>query len=96
MKEAYLTRDNRLVKAGQWLEQIGRGRGGWKQPQEPALLVLDMQEFFLNKKSHAFIPAAKHIVANINALIKAYREADLPVIFTRHALKDGEDAGMMG
>lgn len=55
-----------------------------------------MQDFFLDKKSHAYIPTTELIVPNVRALIQAYRKNGMPVIFSRHAHKEGEDLGMMG
>ena len=60
----------------------------------PALLVLDMQEYFLSPESHAFVPSAPAILPGILTLIEAFNRADRPVIFTRH-LNTLEDAGMM-
>lgn len=59
-----------------------------------ALLVLDMQEYFLRPDSHAFIPSAPAIVPNLQALIANYRAAGRPILFTRHVNTDA-DAGMM-
>jgi len=64
-------------------------------PRDSALLVIDMQRFFLDKGSHAYLPMAKPIVSRIRKLIKFYRAKGLPIIFTRHAVKKGEDAGIM-
>lgn len=59
-----------------------------------ALLVLDMQSYFLDPASHAFIPSAPAILAGINALIDAYTRHGLPVFLSRH-LNTTQDAGMM-
>ncbi len=59
-----------------------------------ALLVLDMQEYFLNADSHAFIPSAPAIIPNLQTLITNFQSADRPIIFTRHINTDA-DAGMM-
>lgn len=70
-------------------------RGG--QPLNPprsALLVLDLQNYFLTPASHAFIPSAPAILPGIQALIQAYRRGGLPVVFTRHA-NTPQDAAMM-
>jgi isochorismate hydrolase len=64
------------------------------QLTEAALLVLDMQEYFLNPESHAFIPSAEAILPNLQALIAAFRRHARPVIFTRH-LNTPADAGAM-
>lgn len=63
-------------------------------PARSALLVLDLQNYFLDPSSHAFIPSAAAILPGVNALIQAYRERQLPVVFTRHA-NTPYDAGMM-
>ncbi len=64
-------------------------------PEGAALVVIDMQEYFLNPKSHAFLPAGKAILPNLAALVSNFRAAKLPVIFTRYAVAEGEDAGAM-
>jgi isochorismate hydrolase len=38
---------------------------------------------------------AKAIVPKIQLLVKSYRDQKLPVIFTRHALKKGDNPGIM-
>ena len=64
-------------------------------PSISALLILDMQSYFLDPSSHAYIPSAEAIVPGLRALARAYFENDLPVIFTQH-LNTPEDAGSMG
>ena len=64
-------------------------------PSNSALLILDMQNYFLDPSSHAYIPSATAIVPGLRALARAYFENDLPVIFTQH-LNTPEDAGSMG
>jgi isochorismate hydrolase len=63
-------------------------------PRQSALLILDMQKYFLDSSSHAFIPSAPAIVPNVNGLYKWYVGMKLPVIFTRH-LNSAQDAGLM-
>jgi isochorismate hydrolase len=63
-------------------------------PRQSALLILDMQKYFLDSSSHAFIPSAPAIVPNVNGLYKWYVGMKLPVIFTRH-LNSPQDAGLM-
>jgi isochorismate hydrolase len=53
-------------------------------PDRLALLVLDMQSYFLDKASHAFVPGAPAILPNIEKLIHAFADRSRPVIFTRH------------
>ena len=64
------------------------------QPGSAALLVLDMQEYFLLPDSHAFIPSAPPIIPGIQSLVSIFSSHDRPVIFTRH-LNTVEDAGLM-
>ncbi len=49
-----------------------------------ALLILDMQEFFLNNKSHAFIPSAQAIINPIKSLANLFINNNLPIIRTKH------------
>ncbi len=65
-------------------------------PLRSALLVLDMQHFFLNRKSRAFLPAASHIAPTVGLLVRAFKQSGSPVLFTRHALAPGESPGRMG
>ncbi|MHB8088956.1 MAG: isochorismatase family protein [Anaerolineaceae bacterium] len=62
--------------------------------EQSALLVLDMQEYFLNDQSHAFVPSATAILPKVNALIHTYSRSKLPVIFTRH-VNTSQNAGLM-
>ena len=55
---------------------------------DSALLVLDMQRFFLQESSRAFIPSAPSIVPGITRLIDAYRDAKRPIFFTQHLNTD--------
>jgi bifunctional isochorismate lyase/aryl carrier protein len=63
-------------------------------PGKAALLILDMQEYFLQKASHAFVPSAPAILPGINRLVAAFISKGYPVVFTRH-INTPEDAGMM-
>lgn len=53
-------------------------------PGKAALLVIDLQDYFTNKGSHAFIPASTNIIPKINELAATFHALDRPVIFTRH------------
>lgn len=63
----------------------------WSQA---ALLVLDMQRYFLEPSAHAYIPSASAILLNLQNLIAAFERYRRPVIFTRH-LNTPENAGAM-
>lgn len=61
---------------------------------KPALLVLDMQDYFLSPDSHAFVPSSPKLIPVISKAVNTFKQNKLPVIFTRH-LNSVEDAGMM-
>lgn len=61
-----------------------------------ALVVIDMQRYFLSPEGDAFLKAGPAIVPNIAGLIEFFRKRGRPVVFTRHAHKKGEPAGQMG
>jgi isochorismate hydrolase len=61
-----------------------------------ALLVIDMQRYFTDRSSHASFPEADAIIGNIQLILASFRARGLPVLFTRHALAKGENAGIMG
>jgi bifunctional isochorismate lyase/aryl carrier protein len=48
------------------------------------LIVVDMQDYFLNEASAACVPGAHDLIVRINQLIGLFGEADRPIVFTRH------------
>lgn len=64
------------------------------EPARSALLALDLQGYFLDESSHAFIPSAPAILPGVNCLIRAYARRNLSVFLSRH-LNTPEDAGLM-
>jgi len=100
MSEKYMTEENSEAKTRDWLRFSSCHESRRKRfkfdVDSAALLVLDMQNYFLSEKSHAHVPSGHAIVPNILRLIGHFRSARRPVIFTRHSLKSGEDAGIMG
>ncbi len=100
IKEVYITQENIVSKTQQWMDQLKpystKGASLEYSPSSSALLITDMQLFFLSQDSHAFIPSSNAIVPKVKNLINAFRRAKLPVIFTRHSLKDNEEPGIMG
>jgi isochorismate hydrolase len=99
-KEAYVSEKTLASKCQEWLNEItfyAKNKARYKfSPSSSALLVIDMQQYFLNERSHAFIPSSKAIMPNIRKLINTFRSNNLPVIFTRHSLKEDERPGIMG
>ncbi len=53
-------------------------------PTKTALLILDMQGFFFNENSHAFIPSAHATIRPIKSLANLFISNNLPIITTRH------------
>jgi len=49
-----------------------------------ALLVIDVQNYFFNKASQAYLPDSVKIMPKINTLIKYTRDKKWPVIYTSH------------
>ncbi|MCK5301472.1 MAG: isochorismatase family protein, partial [Thermoplasmatales archaeon] len=95
MNEYYLSRDKIITKTDEWMKSYNipkyRSKNITFNHNNSALIVIDMQEYFINENSHAFIPSAQFIIPNINTLIKRYRKLGLPIIFTFHAYKNDED-----
>ena len=59
-----------------------------------ALLILDMQEFFLDVDSHAYIPSAQEIFPRVDALRETYATLGLPLVWTHHLNTDSDAANM--
>ena len=53
-------------------------------PTKTALLILDMQEFFHNEYSHAFIPSAQAVIKPIKTLTNLFINNNLTIITTKH------------
>ena len=65
-------------------------------PGKAALLVIDMQRYFLQQDSHAYLKQGEAAIKNVNRLMSAFRAAGAPVMLTRHMHKTGKDPGMLG
>ena len=98
MKEQYFSPETINDLSRQWLKVHSRPEKTESQLfdiKRAALLILDMQEYFLNPDSHAYIPSAKAIVPGLNQVAAFFRSMKRPVIATKH-INTVEDAGMMG
>jgi isochorismate hydrolase len=97
-KELYFTSETIIKKSRGMLSAVEEYRRRHSkirfQPGKAGLLILDMQEYFLQADSHAFVPSAPAIIPEMNKLIAAFESAQRPVIATQH-LNMLEDAGMM-
>lgn len=80
------------AKTEKWEKMLVGMERRWKTPdiRVAALLVIDMQRYFLDKSSHAYVPAATAIVPGVQRLIRLFRKNKRPVAFTRFAVADGE------
>ncbi|MEW6027971.1 MAG: isochorismatase family protein [Chloroflexota bacterium] len=98
-KERYFAPETLRAKSRSMLDSVRELRARRPdlafQPARAALLVLDMQDYFLRPASHAFVPSAAAILPNVQALINVFDAHRRPVIFTRH-LNSEEDAAGMG
>jgi nicotinamidase-related amidase len=97
--DPYTTPETILIQSKGWLERISPFNTHQMQlnPGKSALLVIDMQRFFLDPASPSFTCGGLAILPNLKKLIQAYRASNLPVIYTRHVHHpDMLDAGIMG
>lgn len=97
MKEIYFLPGDMEGKALGMIREVenaGGKRDLFFTPERSALLVLDMQSYFLDASSHAFVPSAPAILPGVRNLMDAYVFRNLPVILTRH-INNRRDAGMM-
>ena len=97
--ESYVTPETIRSKSKLWLEKILAFNQHKMQidREKAALLVIDMQNYFLAPSSPAFTCGGLAILPTLIRLIGVFREAGLPVIYTRHVHHPHRlDAGIMG
>lgn len=95
----YVTPDSLEQKAHEWLMRIEPFNSHRMQinREKSALLVIDMQKFFLDPASPTFTCGGLAILPTLKSLIQAFREARRPVIYTSHVHHpDRIDVGIMG
>jgi nicotinamidase-related amidase len=95
----YVTAEAISQRAEAWLDRVAPfNKSDLRlQPDKSALLVIDMQRFFLDPSSPTFTCGGPAILPNLKALASRFRAAHRPVIFSRHVHHpDGIDAGIMG
>ena len=96
--DRYVNIKNIGSKSNEWLERIcpfNQHRMDLNVDKS-ALLVIDMQQFFLDPASPTFTCGGPAILPNIKRLINVFRQAGRPVIYTKHVHHpDGLDAGIM-
>jgi isochorismate hydrolase len=97
-EEFYVTESNLKDKAKLWEKEIKPYNLHKMEPDlsSTALMVIDMQNFFLDSKSQTFTPGGLAIIPNVTKLIKVFRQKKLPVMYTAHVHKSPEmDGGIM-
>ena len=95
----YVTADSLDQQTEYWLARIAPYNMHPMQPhlQKTALLVTDMQIFFLDPGSPTFTCGGPAILPRLKKLISVFREKGLPVIYTQHVHHpDHLDSGIMG
>ena len=89
-KDNYFTIENRAAKTTEWQDILSNYYSKKKNFQfnieNSALLIIDMQEYFLNPSSHAYLPAAEAIIDPIKKLQQAFEQKENLVFFTRYGL----------
>ncbi|MCK4367542.1 MAG: cysteine hydrolase [Thermoplasmata archaeon] len=94
-----VTPENIREKSEDWLRRIGKFNVH-RSPvgvDHSALLVIDMQKFFLGSSVASLVDPVAAILPNVKRLIDRYREKGRPVIYTRHVHNpDGSDLGILG
>jgi bifunctional isochorismate lyase/aryl carrier protein len=94
-REKYFTPDNIAAEAAAMASALPiNRRAAAFSLADSALLIIDMQRYFLCEHSHAFLPAAPAIIPNINTLIATFKKAARPLFFTRHG-NSAQDGGQM-
>ena len=96
--EPYVTEDTIAAKGEKWLEHIAPFNTHAMQlnREKAALLVIDMQYFFLDPASPSYTCGGPAILPRLQKVIQAFRQANRPVIYTRHVHHpDHLDAGIM-
>jgi nicotinamidase-related amidase len=97
--QPYVTSENITARGKQWLEHISpfNTHAMHLNRAKSALLVVDMQVFFLDPVSPTFTCGGLAILPGVKRLLNAFRQAGRPVIFTQHVHHpDSIDAGIMG
>jgi len=91
-KTSYLTTRNHAKKVNVWFTALRPFQKHWKQwdAKESALLVIDVQRYFFDLTSHAFVPVGPFVKKNIQALVEKFRAQGRPIIFTIFAVQKGE------
>lgn len=95
----YVTPGEIEIKSKQWQKKIAPFNQHRMEikTDAAALMVIDMQKFFLDPESPTFTCGGLAILPTLKRLIAAFRDTGRPVIYARHVHHpDKIDAGIMG
>jgi nicotinamidase-related amidase len=98
MKPCYVTLETLSAKTQDWLARIAPFNPERMKfyPSSSALIVIDMQKFFLDPASPTYTCGGAAIMGKIRQLIEAFRAAGRPVIYSCHVHNPNlSDAGIM-
>ena len=95
---AYVTKSNLKKKTDEWLMAVS----GFNYHEmelnvdASALIIVDMQNFFIDKKGGGYTEGGPPIVPNLAKLADTFRSAKRPVIYTAHGHHpSGTDYGIL-
>lgn len=97
-RRSYITVETLPWKAQAWAAELEpfRRRSLRPRPDKTGLLVMDMQQLFLDPQSVAYLPPARAVLGRVRETVEAFRRAGRPVFFTYHAHEDpAADGGLM-
>jgi nicotinamidase-related amidase len=99
MKEVYFTKENIDKVAGTLLKNIEQSLASIREfnvfPAKTALLITDMQNYFLEPDSNAYIPSSPAIIDKINTLTEYAEANSMLTVLTLHT-NTKQNAAMMG
>jgi len=92
-KQSYYRGPQDAKKVEAWSTALRENSFHWNafDVEHSAILIIDMQNYFLDPSSHAFVESGRAILPNILDLVGHFRGHGRPVIFTYFAVQEGED-----
>ena len=87
----------RCDNTADWMKEIGQHSAHHRRVNKSraCLVVIDMQNEFLEERGAAFFHYATEIVPNVKRVLLASRKARIPVVFTGHVHEDpATDGGL--
>lgn len=85
-KVRYTTEDTIAKDAEGWLRALAPyvRHAGPGSLERAGIVVLDLQRYFVDQSSPAFLPAAPAILPQVRALVEAFRRRNKPIVWTLH------------